>query len=127
MAETPVLEIRDLSCSIGERTILKGIQLDVPAGETIVLLGRSGSGKTTLLKTVNGLIAPTGVTRRPFRTVRSSSQGAKDQPRATAARSTPKTLFGEPGGLQYPRAELDEARPRRPRPSSSSMNSLTTH
>jgi osmoprotectant transport system ATP-binding protein len=54
-----ILEIRDLSCSIGGRVILRDIHLEVAAGETIVLLGRSGSGKTTLLKTVNGLIAPT--------------------------------------------------------------------
>lgn len=60
MAEPPILEIRDLSCSIGERAILRDIRLDVAPGETIVLLGRSGSGKTTLLKTVNGLITPTG-------------------------------------------------------------------
>jgi osmoprotectant transport system ATP-binding protein len=57
--ENPILEIRDLSCSLGRREILRGIRFDVAAGETIVLLGRSGSGKTTLLKTVNGLIAPT--------------------------------------------------------------------
>ena len=54
-----ILEIRDLSCKIGEQSILREIRLEVAAGETIVLLGRSGSGKTTLLKTVNGLIAPT--------------------------------------------------------------------
>src|SRR5260370_239449 len=53
-----LLEIRDLSCSIGGRTILHDISLDVGEGETLVLLGRSGSGKTTLLKTVNGLILP---------------------------------------------------------------------
>ena len=54
-----LLEIRNLSCSIGGRAILRDISLDVGEGETVVLLGRSGSGKTTLLKTVNGLIAPT--------------------------------------------------------------------
>lgn len=53
-----LLEIRDLSCRIGGREILRGIDLDVGVGETVVLLGRSGSGKTTLLKTVNGLIPP---------------------------------------------------------------------
>ncbi len=53
-----LLEIRNLSCSIGGRTILHDISLDVKEGETLVLLGRSGSGKTTLLKTVNGLILP---------------------------------------------------------------------
>ena len=56
----PVLEIRDLSCRIGGRWVLRGISLEVRQGETLVLLGRSGCGKTTLLKCVNGLIAPAG-------------------------------------------------------------------
>src|SRR5437016_2942994 len=60
MAGAPILEIRDLSCRIGERRILHDINLDVDEGETIVLLGRSGCGKTTLLKCVNGLIPPAG-------------------------------------------------------------------
>jgi osmoprotectant transport system ATP-binding protein len=53
-----ILEIRNLSCSFGTRTILHDVNLSVAEGETVVLLGRSGSGKTTLLKTVNGLIRP---------------------------------------------------------------------
>ncbi len=53
-----LLEIRNLSCRIGGREILREINLDAGEGETVVLLGRSGSGKTTLLKTVNGLIRP---------------------------------------------------------------------
>jgi osmoprotectant transport system ATP-binding protein len=55
-----VLEIRDLSYTIGGRAILRGVSLAVEEGETVVLLGRSGSGKTTLLKAVNGLVTPTG-------------------------------------------------------------------
>jgi len=55
-----VLEIRNLSCRLGERLVLHGISLEVREGETIVLLGRSGCGKTTLLKCVNGLIPPAG-------------------------------------------------------------------
>jgi osmoprotectant transport system ATP-binding protein len=54
----PILEIRNLSCSFGSRTILRDVSLTVSEGETVVLLGRSGSGKTTLLKAVNGLIQP---------------------------------------------------------------------
>jgi osmoprotectant transport system ATP-binding protein len=54
-----ILEIRDVSCALGGRPVLRHINLNVEEGETVVLLGRSGSGKTTLLKTVNGLVPAT--------------------------------------------------------------------
>ncbi len=53
-----VLEIRDLTYRIGERSILREVSLEAREGETVVLLGRSGCGKTTLLKCVNGLLPP---------------------------------------------------------------------
>lgn len=59
MASDVVLEFRDLCYRIDDRWILRHINLSVPVGETIVLLGRSGSGKTTLLKTANALLPPT--------------------------------------------------------------------
>ncbi len=55
-SDVALLEIRNVSCSLGGRTILRNITMKVEEGETIVLLGRSGSGKTTLLKTVNALV-----------------------------------------------------------------------
>jgi osmoprotectant transport system ATP-binding protein len=39
--------------------VLSSITLEIPEGETLVLLGRSGSGKTTLLKLINGMLLPT--------------------------------------------------------------------
>ena len=41
------------------RQIVAGVNLTIPHGKTLVLLGRSGSGKTTLLKLINGLLIPT--------------------------------------------------------------------
>ena len=46
----PVISIKGLSASYGERRVLHGVDLDVNRGEIFVLLGGSGSGKTTLLK-----------------------------------------------------------------------------
>lgn len=54
-----LVEFRDVSYRLGDRAVLRSIDLSVEEGETLVLLGRSGSGKTTLLKTVNRLITPT--------------------------------------------------------------------
>jgi osmoprotectant transport system ATP-binding protein len=54
-----MVEFRDVSYRIGAKCILSHLDLEVAAGETLVLLGRSGSGKTTALKMVNGLIMPT--------------------------------------------------------------------
>ena len=56
---SPILEIRDVSCKLGGRLVLRCINLTIEEGETVVLLGRSGSGKTTLLKAVNGLVPAT--------------------------------------------------------------------
>lgn len=59
-----MLEIRNLSVSIGGRLILSGIDLDLLPGRVLVMIGPNGAGKTTLLRAINGWIQPRSGTRR---------------------------------------------------------------
>jgi branched-chain amino acid transport system ATP-binding protein len=53
-----LLNIKDLHVSYGKIKAIKGISLEVPAGEIVTLVGANGAGKTTLLKTISGLLQP---------------------------------------------------------------------
>ena len=57
-APPSAISVRNLRVKYGEREILHGISFEVPAGETLVILGGSGSGKSTLLRTLVGLETP---------------------------------------------------------------------
>jgi phospholipid/cholesterol/gamma-HCH transport system ATP-binding protein len=53
-----VVEIRGLRFSYRGRPVLKGIDLDIPRGKVVAILGASGSGKTTLLQLIGGALRP---------------------------------------------------------------------
>ena len=55
---SPVIELRDVWKSFGDQEVLRGINLTVEDGETLVVLGPSGCGKSVLLKHVIGLMKP---------------------------------------------------------------------
>jgi len=53
-----MIEIRNLYRSFGSNQVLRGINLDIDTGETLVIIGRSGCGKSVLIKHIVGLLAP---------------------------------------------------------------------
>jgi phospholipid/cholesterol/gamma-HCH transport system ATP-binding protein len=55
---SPMIAVRSLKKQIGQQEILRGVDLEVRTGETLVLIGRSGGGKTVLLKHMVGLMEP---------------------------------------------------------------------
>ncbi|MCC5849557.1 MAG: ectoine/hydroxyectoine ABC transporter ATP-binding protein EhuA [Verrucomicrobia bacterium] len=54
----PFIQIRDLHKSFGDLKVLQGINLDIPAGEMVSVIGPSGSGKSTLLRVLMTLERP---------------------------------------------------------------------
>jgi branched-chain amino acid transport system ATP-binding protein len=58
-----MLEVRDLHAYYGKSHVLRGVDLDVAAGEVVSLLGRNGVGRSTCLKAIMGEIPPVGTIR----------------------------------------------------------------
>ena len=58
MSTGALLELRDVHKSFGPKQVLKGVNLDVAPGKSLVVLGGSGSGKSVMLKNALGLMTP---------------------------------------------------------------------
>jgi heme exporter protein A len=56
--QPPAIELRGLARHFGERTVLRDVSVQVPAGATLAVLGRNGAGKSTLLRILATLLRP---------------------------------------------------------------------
>nr|WP_294507778.1 ATP-binding cassette domain-containing protein [uncultured Rhodopila sp.] len=84
------VSLRGITKSFGVQEVLHGIDLDIPAGQFVAIVGRSGCGKSTLLRLVAGLDKPTDGT-------------IEIDGRATGWRDTVRLMFQEPRLLPWQR------------------------
>src|ERR1700750_82754 len=69
------LTIRGLRKSFGKEEVLRGIDLHIPAGQFVAIVGKSGCGKSTLLRLISGLDKP------PAGTITFSSEAKREDVR----------------------------------------------
>lgn len=53
-----MIRVENFSCGYGKKVVIKGINLDIKAGEFVALIGPNGSGKTTLIRGISGFLSP---------------------------------------------------------------------
>ena len=58
MPSENLVEIRDLNFTYDVRPVLQGINMDIPRGKVVAIMGLSGCGKTTLLRLIGGQLKP---------------------------------------------------------------------
>ncbi len=58
MAQTPLLQLTDISLTFGGEPVFDNLSLVVQPGDRVALVGRNGSGKSTLMKVMAGLVEP---------------------------------------------------------------------
>ena len=56
MSSEMLLEVRDVFAGYGDGDVLRGVNLDVKAGEIVSVLGSNGVGKSTLNRAVSGIV-----------------------------------------------------------------------
>ncbi|MFF0174901.1 MULTISPECIES: ABC transporter ATP-binding protein [Micromonospora] len=101
-ADEPLLRVRDLRISVGDIPLVRGVSLDVRAGEIVSVVGESGSGKSLTSLAVLGLLPPelatNGTVEFRGENVTTMNSRRLRQFRASAARM----IFQDPGSAMNP-------------------------
>lgn len=116
---TPAVRVSGLTRRFGRRWALRGVDLEVPHGSVVALLGANGTGKTTLLRILSTLLRPTAGT---VEVLGAALPAGGDEVRARAALMTPGGHVYEEltarenlrfaarmGGIAADRARIEEA------------------
>jgi sulfonate transport system ATP-binding protein len=106
------LRLRGVGKAFGGRVVLEDIDLDIPTGQFVALIGASGVGKSTLLRVVAGLEAPSSGrielrSRNPRPDIRMMFQEDRLMPWRSVLRNVTLGLEGRKGGDEDARALLD--------------------
>ncbi|MGH8774860.1 MAG: metal ABC transporter ATP-binding protein [Jiangellaceae bacterium] len=114
-----VVEVRGAVVALGDRTVLHGVDLTVPAGGVVTLLGANGSGKSTLVRAAVGLVPLTSgdvwLFGAPLTAFRDWSRIGYVPQRTTAAGGVPATVREVVGSGRLARRSLFRAASRRDR------------
>ena len=57
-SNTPKIKMQDVHKAFGDNRVLRGFELEVMPGESVVIIGGSGTGKSVALKCILGLLDP---------------------------------------------------------------------
>jgi len=60
MSAQPKIELKGVRKSFGRKVVLDGIDLSIPQGESLVVIGGSGTGKSVMIKSILGIVHPDG-------------------------------------------------------------------
>ena len=55
---TPLINLNNAGVNLGDRWLLRHVDLSLHSGEKLALVGRNGAGKSTLMKLISGLVEP---------------------------------------------------------------------
>ncbi|MFC9998199.1 dipeptide ABC transporter ATP-binding protein [Nocardia sp. NPDC127526] len=92
----PLLDIRDLVVTFGDRTVVDGVSVRVRAGETVALVGESGSGKSLTARAVLGLLPDGAVAAGSIRLGGTEIVGAPDAQLRPLRGARAAMVFQEP-------------------------------